>query len=284
MDDRDYQLLLDLYESKNITKAAQKQFLSQPAVTKRLSRIEEELGCTLCVRSNKGILFTAFGEKLIPQCRAITAQRQTLVDTINQMQGLVGGSLNLFASINYGRFRLPQVVKEYCLHYPLVDINVVTGKSRNIIRQLDQREDCIVILRGDYEWSGIRLELSTEPMCLVYSHENAGKPLNSYSYIQHNTDATVVADIARWAAEKGIQLHNTTLYVDDINTCKEMAQCGVGWCILPQICLSRFYGEIHNITFRDGTPMLRSTHAFCHESYAQLQQVRLFLETLKRVG
>lgn len=44
MNEQDYQLLIDLYETKNITKVADQHFLTQPALTKRLRRIEEELG------------------------------------------------------------------------------------------------------------------------------------------------------------------------------------------------------------------------------------------------
>ena len=43
MNEQDYQLLIDLYETKNITKVADQHFLTQPALTKRIRRIEEEL-------------------------------------------------------------------------------------------------------------------------------------------------------------------------------------------------------------------------------------------------
>ena len=69
MYNQDYQLLLDLYETQNITKAGQRHFLTQPAVTKRIKRIEEELGCELVLRTQRGIVFTAAGEQVIPYCR-----------------------------------------------------------------------------------------------------------------------------------------------------------------------------------------------------------------------
>lgn len=54
MDEKDYELLLELNESKNITKAAQKLYMTQPAITKRIQKMEEELQCTLFLRSKKG--------------------------------------------------------------------------------------------------------------------------------------------------------------------------------------------------------------------------------------
>ena len=57
MDSRDCQFLIDLYEMKSITKVAQKYYLSQPAMTKRLQRLEEEFGCTILLRRKKGAKF-----------------------------------------------------------------------------------------------------------------------------------------------------------------------------------------------------------------------------------
>ena len=57
MDEKDYELLLDLNRTKNITKTAQELYMTQPAITKRIQKMEEELQCTLFLRSKKGILF-----------------------------------------------------------------------------------------------------------------------------------------------------------------------------------------------------------------------------------
>lgn len=280
MDDRDYQLLLDLFESKNITKVARKHYLSQPAMTKRIQRIEAELGAPLLLRGKTGVIFTAAGERLIPYCRQIVQQAQCLRDAVQQSQGVVGGTLNVFASINYGHYRLPTAIKLYAKRYPQVEINVSTGKSKHIYQQFLRQQDCLAILRGELGWDGEMLPLSTEPMCLVTSHENTGRPLHEYSYIGHHTDASVVAEIERWGREQGLSLRTTRLWVDDINSCKEMTRCGIGWCILPRICLDDFDGEVRELTFADGTPMTRSTYVLYRGAYAQLQQVRLFLEVL----
>ncbi len=51
MDEKDCELLLELKQSQNITKAAQKLFITQPALTKRIQKIEEELQCQLLLRT-----------------------------------------------------------------------------------------------------------------------------------------------------------------------------------------------------------------------------------------
>ena len=71
MDKRDYELLLALDQHKNITKAAQSLYMTQPAITKRIQKMEEELHCPLLIRSKRGVLLTPAAESLLPCARTI---------------------------------------------------------------------------------------------------------------------------------------------------------------------------------------------------------------------
>ncbi|WP_406542465.1 LysR family transcriptional regulator [Clostridium ljungdahlii] len=53
MDEKDYKLILTLYKLKNITKTSEKLFITQPALTKRIKKIEKDLGTDLLIRSKK---------------------------------------------------------------------------------------------------------------------------------------------------------------------------------------------------------------------------------------
>ena len=64
MDEKDCELLLELKQSQNITKAAQKLFITQPALTKRIQKIEEELQCQLLLRTRGKFDFLYIGEKV----------------------------------------------------------------------------------------------------------------------------------------------------------------------------------------------------------------------------
>lgn len=61
MDEKDFALLMVLGESRNMTKAADKLFITQSALSKRIKNIERELGVELLLRSHQGIRFTPLG-------------------------------------------------------------------------------------------------------------------------------------------------------------------------------------------------------------------------------
>ena len=280
MNQKDYELLLELYETKNITRVAQKLFVSQPALTKRLKNLEEELGCELLVRSKKGVIFTPLGESIMPYIRHLAATARQMTDYISANQGFIGGTLNLGTSLNFSQYRLPAALKDYTERYPLVDIRITTGQSRNLYRMLKRDEISIAIIRGDFKWDEGRFLLASEPMCLVCSKEHRGRPLQTYPQIGRHTDAGLTAQMQTWLGEQDLSHYPVKLWIDDIDSCKEMARYGLGWCILPRICLDDFDGHIEPLFFYDGTPFCRQTHVLYKNSYYELPQVRLFFECL----
>lgn len=281
MDNTDYKLLLDLYETRNITKVAQRLFLSQPAITKRIKRIEAELGCEVIFRNKKGIVFTSVGEKIIPYCHTACQTDIEMRNAINQNMGIVGGTINICASHNFAAYRLPEVIRVFHEQYPNVAINITTGKSSQLYFKVLQDKLVIAILRGDYKWSSEKMVLMTEPMCLISTKAGGISALRDYPYIGHQTDSFEATKIERWAEENGISL-NGSIWVDDINACKELVKRGLGWSILPQICLDDFNGEIQALQFTDGSKFLRNTYTMYWGTYAQLLQVRLFLQVLEQ--
>ena len=271
MNDQDYQFLIDLYRIKNITKVAQQQFLTQPAMTKRIRRIEEELGCQIVLRSKRGVTFTAVGESIVRYCEKLQDIQSQMKNEINLSQGVVGGSLDVGSSLNYSRFRLPAVLRAFQERYPMVGIRITTGHSRNLYRYLLEGKLSLAIIRGNFVWSDASLLISSEPVCLVRSNELRDSSLSEATYIGHRTDPDEERRIEQWMIENQIAPTNR-LWIDDISTCREMAQAGVGWTIIPSICLDNFVGDIMPLSLQDGTLLLRNTYVLYRSAFAELQQ------------
>lgn len=282
MNEKDYTLLLELHKLKNITKVSKKLFLSQPALTKRLKKIEEELGCELLIRSKKGVIFTPIGESIIPYVEFIANTTAQMHNYISANQGFIGGTLSIGSSLNFARYVMPEVLKNYTERYPLVDVKIRTAQSKEILQMIQNDEISVATVRGEFKWDEGRTLLSTEPMCFVCSIENASKPLDSYPYIGRHTDPDQTSRIHDWLEQNGLSELNTKLWIDDIDSCKEMVKHGLGWCILPKVCLSDFDGYTENLYFENSVPFLRNTYALYKHSYYQLPQVQLFIECLKR--
>lgn len=282
MDEMDCRVLTELRRSGNITKTAQKLFITQPAITKRIQKIEEELGCELLLRSKKGVVFTPAGEAILPHVASILDNSRIIREQAQASQAGICGSLSLGSSLNFAHYRLPSLLKQYLDLYPRVNVQIVTGQSRDLYHMLQQGDISVAILRGTYSWEEGIEHLSTEPMCLVCSRENAGRPLSEYPYIGRETDPNLTVRLQIWLNSHGLGEIPISMRINDIDTCKEMVRHGIGWCILPQICLSDFDGYREELFFHDGTPFVRNTYVLYRNLYRELPQVSLFLEMLGR--
>lgn len=278
MDEKDCELIEMLWETRNITKAAERLFTTQSALTKRIQKLEEELGCELFIRSRKGVLFTPVAERILPYVRQVSDSMDRIRSQVAIYRKEVAGTLKLGVSINFARYRLADVLKGFMDQYPNVDIHVSTMQSTNLYQSLVKNEISIAIVRGSFKWNEGMVTLSEEPVCLVTAREHAGEPLNSYPYIGRHTDAGFYDKIQLWRAENGCQESHTNLWVDDIGSCLEMVSRGIGWSILPEICLKQFDGQITPLYFKDGTPFTRSSHILYKHDYFELPQVKKFIQ------
>ena len=166
--------------------------------------------------------------------------------------------------------------------YPEVRIDVTTGQSLDLFTKLQENRLSMAVLRGHFPWAGESLLLSQERVYAVTSRANEGMSLSQLPYIHRQSDKPFMSRIQRWKLEQHITEAASSIQVNDISTCLSMITSGIGWSVLPEICLKdREDLVLQPLTFQDGTPFTRSTFALYREEYAQLPQVKIFLERLK---
>ena len=278
MDEKDIEIFLELMQTGNVTRAADNLFTTQSAVTKRIQRMEEDLGCPLFIRTKRGMLPTAQAEHILPAMSGISRSLQDMRSYTSCSQGEISGSVRLGSSINYAHYRLAPLLKDFMEAYPRVDVSVTTGQSAHLFKLLSDGQLSLVILRGDFAWNDGCIRLGSEPVCLVRSRADHNKDLSEIPFIRRKSDPGFEAQMHRWITEHGIRIKPASLEINDISACLAMVAAGIGWTILPEICLSGFDGICLPLSFKDGTAFTRSTHLFYRQSHLELAQIRCFIE------
>lgn len=282
MDEKDFELLCVLDETKNITKAADQLFITQSALSKRIKAIETELNTDLLVRSRQGIHFTPAGEIVLHHARVAAQEMAKMRLELEQMGDEICGTLNAGISVNFSIFRLPDVLASFHRKYPKVNLKITSGHSRNLYRKLVDGEVDIAILRGQFPWDGMQFLLEQEHMCVVRSSKFKDVPLADYMYISHTTDPEQAALMAKWMHENGLSSHPAGFHMDSVTGCLESVKRGLGWALLPEIALDHFEGEKQYCYFADGEPFMRRTYILCNKDVQDFPQIRAFAEELKR--
>lgn len=281
MDEKDFEILSILNETRNITRAAKQLYITQSALSKRIKAIEKELGIEMLIRSRQGIRFTPAGEAVLTHSTCAAREMELMRRHIDTMNEEICGTLNTGISINFALYKLPDILADYHKKYPNVNLQITTGQSRHLYRQMLDGSLDIAVLRGEYPWDGIQFLLSQENICLVYNQEYEGTPLSDYLYISHKTDISQSAMMTRWMHEQNLNPRTNGVCLDSITACTEMVKRGIGWGLLPEIALENFHGCKKPCTFIDGEPFIRRTYILCHREAVELPQVNAFMEILK---
>jgi len=282
MDERDFELLATLNKTRNITQAANILYISQSSLSKRIRVIERELGVSLMLRSRQGIHFTAAGEAVLKHTSESTKQLALMRKTIEASRNYICGTLNAGVSINYALYSLPDLLASYRRKYPHVDTHITTDQSRNLYLQLQNGTIDVAILRGEYDdWKGEKILLDREKICAIYNQQNENTSLTEIPFIGRKTDTEFERELTQWMHENNIRAEGHGIYVDNITTCVEMVRRGLGWGIVPEICLKDFKGCTRPLFFANGEPLLRSTYIMYSSQILALPQVKAFIDLFR---
>ena len=230
----------------SFTEAAARLHLTQPAISKRISALEQQLDCRLFDRVNRGISLTPAGQALLPRAEAIL---ESVADTelaITNLTGAVSGTLKLVTSHHIGLHYLPRILKLYTRKYPDVEMD---------LNFLDSERAYSSIVRGEAELGIITLspdsQETTESQLLWRDRLSfvvaADHPLASAAKVSladlsrttnilPDTGTRTTRLIQSLFAEQGLSLAAgmTTNYLETI---KMMVSIGLGWSALPDTIL-----------------------------------------------
>ncbi|KAF1683733.1 LysR family transcriptional regulator [Veillonella sp. R32] len=281
MDEKEWQTFVTVVAEGNITKAADKLFLSQPALSYRLRHLEEDLGCPLLLRTNEGITLTPQGEVFHAYCRRMLEETESLKQSIGEMSGEIQGTLKIASSINFADYQLPHLLSLFTEKYPHIHMQVKSGYSSHVNKMFNGGEVMIAITRGNFKESTNSIKLFEEPYCLVYKDKVSIDDLASLPWIQYRTDGSISSIVESWRSENLPTSLEPAMELDSMVTCRHFVREGLGWAILPYLGLGSCKDEgIHvaPIYHKDGTPFMRSTLLHFSEVSTKLIAAKTFID------
>lgn len=133
----------------SFTKAAEALFVSQPAVTKHIKELEEQLGTSLFKRNGSNISLTPAGQILVKHAQHIFETYTTLENELAQLNDSVSGNIRIGASTTLAQYVLPKILALFRRTYPSIHFTFTNGNSE-AIEQLTMAEKIdIAIVEGN---------------------------------------------------------------------------------------------------------------------------------------
>ncbi len=132
-----YRIFCVVAECESISRAAEKLYISQPAISKSITKLEENLKTSLFERTHKGVALTYEGKILYEQIKSAFNLIASGEEKINRINELGMGQLRLGTSAVLCKHMLIPYLKEYLLENPYVKVTIECQSSYHI-RELIQ--------------------------------------------------------------------------------------------------------------------------------------------------
>ena len=164
-------------EEGSISGASRALHVAQPPISRQLALLEDELGVTLFLRTNKGVALTEAGRCLYQHSRQMFQSLRTMADSVRDVEAGARGQLKL--GVIYSDVQTAtQLLKQYHAQYPQVELYVRMGAPGDLLDDLGRGELHVLFLRSQSGRSfGLRERvLGEDPLELVMCPETDPAP------------------------------------------------------------------------------------------------------------
>ncbi|KAF0095356.1 MAG: LysR family transcriptional regulator [Puniceicoccaceae bacterium 5H] len=155
-------------EEENLTRAAERLSMSQPAVSSHIKTLEEELGLKLFARSSRGMNLTPAGQEMWDQAERVLKACLDLHLKAGSLKGQLNGRLHIGINNEADIVRADKIVRNLSEAYPELGFQVRYGSSGVLRDRLLARELDVVFYEGSIEHPDILgAHLTNLEICVV---------------------------------------------------------------------------------------------------------------------
>jgi DNA-binding transcriptional LysR family regulator len=138
--------LLALARCGSFSQAAEQCFLTQPALSRSIHALEDELGFALFDRIGRRLELTTFGAEVVARAQTLTEEAQDLRDSGRHMQAGLAGRIRIGMGSGPGAMLMNPLLLRMATQYPQVKTEVSRGSTELLIQALRARQlDALVI-------------------------------------------------------------------------------------------------------------------------------------------
>ncbi|HBH34923.1 MAG TPA: LysR family transcriptional regulator [Gammaproteobacteria bacterium] len=247
------QAFIEVARLGSFSKAADLLFVTQPAVSKRIAALEDELQARLFDRIGKNITLTETGGKLLPRARRLLLEADEMKRIASSLSTSVSGRLTMGTSHHIGLHRLPPVLKAFHNQYPKVILD---------LRFMDSEQACQAVEQGELELAIVTLPSETQPNLtaqtiwidllevvtatdhpLATQHQATLQTLSQYPAVLPGPQTYTHQILQQQLQRLGLKL-DTTLSTNYLETLKMLVIIGLGWSLLPTTMIDENLHEL----------------------------------------
>lgn len=168
-----YRIFYVVAINKNMSKASEELFISQPAVSQSIKKLEEQLGASLFLRSNKGLELTKEGRNFFDYIKGAIDLIKSGENEFENFKQLRVGEVRIGASTTLTKLVLIDAIKNFKKDYPNIKISIINDLTQNLILDLKKGKlDFVVYNEDETLEDGIKKTLLKQLEYAFVYHKN----------------------------------------------------------------------------------------------------------------
>ena len=240
------EFFLCVVEEKSFSKAADRVFRTQPAVSIAIKRLEEEVGASLLDRSQKTPTLTEAGTIIYDYARRIISLRDQARQEIEELRELQKGRVRIGANESTSLYLLPDVILKFRAQYPQIKVEIRRQQSERLPREvIDRSVDFALMANEPADRDLSAFPVLRDKLALIMSPENSLAErarvsiteLGEAQFLAHNVKSASRQYVVE-TFEKYQTPLNITLELATIETIKRFVRRNLGLAIVPQMCVA----------------------------------------------
>jgi LysR family nitrogen assimilation transcriptional regulator len=245
VDLRGIRYFIEIADLGSITRAADRLGIAQPALSRHLRGIEDELGIQLLVRLPRGVQLTDGGRQFLDHSRRLVREFSRLKDEVRARKELPRGRLVLGMPPTVGTLLLPATVERMRRQYPHVALKIVEGSSVTLYDALlTGRIDMAVLTNPPASRALTVTPLVSEPIVVLAVLQPRGTH-RFFTLAELAKTPTIVTPAIRTIVERqlyrlGARL-NIEVEMDSVAAIRQLVLRGAGVTVMP---VSTFHEDI----------------------------------------
>jgi LysR family hydrogen peroxide-inducible transcriptional activator len=225
----------------NFRRAAEKSFISQPALSLAIQKLEDELGLKIFERGKSEITITPIGSAIVEQAMRVLEETERIREIATQGQNQLASPLRIGIIHSVGPYLLPDLIPELKKVAPDMPLDVEENITANLEALLDNGKLDVIIVALPFGDAGIITHpLYDEPFEVVVNTEHRWAVRNNIKPLELAEEKVLLLDSGHCfsnqvaeACPKVIRKGNDAQHGTSLETIRNMVASGLGITVLP---------------------------------------------------
>ncbi len=280
-----------LAKIKNFKKAADASFITQPALSLAVKKLEDELGVMLFERSRKEISLTTIGELVVQQATKVLEEAERVKEIAKHGQNQLSGQLKLGAIYSVGPYLIPELIPLLRQAAPEMPLLIEENLTANLENQLKGGVIDLAIIALPFNIPGINtIPLYEEEFAVVVPSGHEWAKRKSIAADELNQEKVLLLSSGHCFSNQVIQScpsltrKGEVLQGNSLETIRNMVASNLGITVLPMSATGSKYqnGLTKVISFDQPRPKRQIALAW-RKSFFREQAVKIVADSIRKI-